>query len=262
VKAAKTVLVIPAYNEGRTLGGLVRAVLQQEPRLIDEVIVVDDGSTDDCLSEVPQDARVRCVRHARNEGKARALLDGVQLALAAGAARIMTMDGDGQHRPDDIPRLIEAADRRTRTIVIGARLADRANIPSARYRANRFANFWIAWASGFRVTDSQSGFRLYPAEALRAVLPRLAARYPATTGSRRKGFVFESELLIECGHQKFDTIAVGVPALYETVRASHFRPVADITQIAIMVASQLLRRGLYLRGLRQSLTRRPHEFSD
>jgi hypothetical protein len=177
----------------------------------------------------------------------------MQLGLAHGAERVLTMDGDGQHRPEDIARLIDAADSHSKTIIVGARLADRESIPSARYRANRFANFWVAWASGYRVTDSQSGFRLYPAYILRAVLPTLASRYPVTPGSRRKGFVLESELLIECGRLGCGTLAVRIPALYGTSRASHFRPVADITQIVIMVAGHLLRSGLNPRGLWQSL---------
>ncbi len=244
------------------LGGLVRSVLQQEPRCIDQVIVVDDGSSDNSQAEVPIDARVRRVQHSRNEGKARALIDGMQIALDLGAQRIVTMDGDGQHRPEDIPRLLKAAERRPRSIIIGARLADRDSIPGARYRANRFANFWIAWASGYPVNDSQSGFRAYPAEVLRAVLPSLAAKYPSRAGSRRKGFVFESEVLIESGRLHFGTVAVGVPALYGTARASHFRPVADIAQIAIMIAGHLLRGGLYPRGLWQSLTQRDRESAD
>ena len=257
-----TILVIPAYNERATLGGLVSSMLQQQPPCIDAVIVVDDGSSDNCKADVPSDPRVRLVRHSRNEGKARALINGMRLALDSGAQRILTMDGDGQHRPEDIPRLIQAAGQRPRSIIIGARLADRGSIPNVRYRANRFANFWVAWASGYPVTDSQSGFRLYPAEVLRAVLPKLASRYPSHAGSRRKGFVFESELLIESGRLRVGTVAVRIPALYGTARTSHFRPVADITQIVIMVASHLLRRGLHPRGLWQSLTQRPDEFAE
>ena len=255
-------LVIPAYNEGHVLGALVAEVLREHPQMINEVIIVDDGSTDRSVERLPDDARVRVIVHPRNEGKARALIDGMQLALARGAERIVTLDGDGQHRPADIARLARAAADHPRAIVIGARLAERDRIPSARYRANRFANFWIAWASGWPVSDSQSGFRLYPADALRAVLPLLAQRYPASHDSRRKGFVFESELLIECGHRTFGTLAVRVPALYNTARASHFRPVADIAQIVIMVAGQLLRRGLHLPGLWRSLHAPPRLFPD
>jgi glycosyltransferase involved in cell wall biosynthesis len=256
----KTVLIIPSYNEGGTLHELVAAVLQQ-PQFVDQLIVVDDGSTDGSVSALPEHSRLRVIRHARNEGKARALIDGMQLALQLGGQRVVTIDGDGQHRTQDIARLIQAADEQPGSIVIGARLSDRESIPTARYRANRFANFWIAWASGYPVVDSQSGFRLYPAEVLRAVLPRLARRYPLRAHSRRKGFVFESEVLIAAGRLRVDTVAVTVPALYGTSRASHFRPVADITQIVLMVAAHLLRRGLYPRGLWRSLMQPARRFA-
>jgi glycosyltransferase involved in cell wall biosynthesis len=258
----KTVLVIPAYNEGEVLGGLVRRVMHELPHLIDEIIVVDDGSTDECAARLPAEPRLQVVRHERNEGKARGLMDGMQRGLERGAHRIVTMDGDGQHRADDIPRLLAASDRYPQALVVGSRLADRDSIPSARYRANRFANFWIAWASGYPVIDSQSGFRVYPAEALREVLPRLARRYPVGPGSRRRGFVFDSEVLIECGRRKFESLAVRVPAIYDTARASHFRPVADIAQIVIMVAGHLLRRGMNLPGLVRSLRQQQRVLSE
>ena len=249
----KSVLIIPAYNEGATLGSLVSAALELPAGCIDSIVVVDDGSAIDCRTVLPEDERVKVVRHAHNEGKARALIDGMQLALKQNPDCVVTMDGDGQHRIQDIPRLLAVAQATPRTIVVGARLAERESIPRARYRANRFANFWIAWASGHPVTDSQSGFRAYPSDLLRSVLPRLVRRYPAVENSRRKGFVFESELLIESGRLRHYTTPVRVPAIYETSRSSHFRPVADITQIVIMVAGHLLRRGLHPWGLWQSL---------
>lgn len=251
----KSVLVIPAYNEGAALGPLVSAALELPAGFIDSIIIVDDGSAADGRSAVPDDPRVKLVRHARNEGKARALIDGMQLALERNPDCVITMDGDGQHRVQDIPRMLAAAQTMPHTVVVGARLAEREGIPRARYRANRFANFWIAWASGHPVIDSQSGFRAYPAALLRSVLPRLVRRYPIAGSSRRKGFVFESEMLIECGRLGHATTPVRVPAIYETGRASHFRPVADITQIVIMVAGHLIRRGLHPAGLWRSLRR-------
>jgi glycosyltransferase involved in cell wall biosynthesis len=251
----KSVLIIPAYNEGAALGSVVSAALQLPAGCLDGIIVVDDGSTTKDRGVVPDDARVTLVRHAHNEGKARALIDGMQRALEQNPDFIITMDGDGQHRIQDIPSLLTTAQAKPHTIVVGARLAERASIPRARYRANRFANFWIAWASGYPVIDSQSGFRVYPSALLRSVLPRLVQRYPVGSSSRRKGFVFESEMLIESGRLEHGTTPVHVPAIYETSRSSHFRPVADITQIVIMVAGHLLRRGLYPLGLWRSLRR-------
>ena len=241
-------LIIPVYNEGSAFRTLVSEVLQLPTSFIDAIVLVDDGSTDGCCDMSPNDSRVRVLRHPDNEGKARALIDGMQLALQLGPDLIVTLDGDGQHQPDDIPRLLEVARDNPRSIVVGARLADRASFPSARYRANRFANFWIGWASGHRIADSQSGFRVYPRDLLIRVLPELDCRYPSGAGGRRKGFVFESELLIESGQLGCVTTAVRIPAIYGTGRTSHFRPFPDITQIVIMVAGHLVRRGFYPQG--------------
>lgn len=250
----KTVLLVPAYNEGPALAALVAELLALAPRVVDGLVLVDDGSTDGCVDSIPGHPRLQRIRQAHNEGKARALIAGMQRALTDGAELIVTMDADGQHRPADLPRLLHAAQNHRSDIIVGARLADRESIPIARYRANRFANFWIAWASGHAVVDSQSGFRVYPADIVRAVLPALERRYPPGPGARRKGFVFESEFLIAAGQRGHATTAVRIPALYGGAqRASHFRPVADIVQIVLMVAGHLLRRGLYLQGLWRSL---------
>ena len=104
------------------------------------------------------------------------------------------MDGDGQHDPADLPRLLIAAENRPDRQVIGSRLWNRDEIPKAHYRANRFANFWIAWASGQAIEDSQSGFRVYPAQLIR--LCRFKLR-------RDQSFVFESEISIEAARHRF-----------------------------------------------------------
>jgi hypothetical protein len=120
-------------------------------------------------------------------------------------------------------------------------MADRAAFPNARYQANQIANFWISWASGYLIDDSQSGFRLYPSEFLQ----HLPARY-----DRRKGFTLESELLIDAARAGRKSVSVPVPALYSAAhRPSHFRPVLDITRIVIMVAGKLLSRAMYVPGL-------------
>lgn len=248
----RAALVIPAFNEQATLASLLETITRQRPGTFHSVIVVDDGSTD-ATSTILRDYPVTSIRHASNQGKARALIDGMELAILQGADLVITMDADGQHRPEDIDRLLSAAKLNMHSLVVGARLAKRTNIPTDRYRANRFANFWIAWASGHAIADSQSGFRVYPAELLRKVLSRLGPRYPATRNSRDKGFVFDSEVLVEAGRLGYRTVAVSIPAIYGTARASHFRPVSDITRIVIMVAGHLLRRGMYPQGLLRSL---------
>ena len=235
------VALIPAYNEAATIRDLVERVLKVVP----DVVVIDDGSTDATAVRL-KDLPVALLRNPRNLGKSASLWKGFDYALGQGARLVVTLDGDGQHRPEDIPRLIATAERFPGRIVIGARLHDRKNFPAPRYYANRFARFWISWAAGYPVADSQSGFRVYPA----ALLARLGAREVS-----RQRFVLESEILIAAARRGVHSVAVQIPVLYPTLaRPSHFRPVRDIARIVVMVAGRLLNRGMYPRGLWRSLT--------
>jgi glycosyltransferase involved in cell wall biosynthesis len=238
--AASLAVVIPAYNEAQTIRRVAEGALAHIAR----VIVIDDGSSDATAAAL-EGLPVILVRNPSNLGKAASLWRGMAIALADGVEAVVTLDADGQHRPDDIPRLLDAHREQPAALVVGARLHEGTNIPTQRYFANRFANFWIAWAAGQYIKDSQSGFRVYPAAVLRALPQRLG---------RARGFVFESEVIIEAGRRGVRLAWVPIPAIYEPrARRSHFRPVADIVLITRMVAWKLLTRGLYLRGLVRSL---------
>ena len=235
-------VVIPAYNEAST----IRDIAARAHSQCSTVIVVDDGSSDG-TSACLEGLDVTLIRHARNRGKAAALITGMEAALERGADATITLDADGQHRPEDIPALIDASERNPGAIVIGSRSGASDSIPSSRYIANRIADFWISWASGYRITDSQSGFRLYPDNFMQG---------PSLTGKLANGFVFESEVLIDSAHNGIQSTAVSIPAIYETdSRPSHFRGVPDITRISFMVAGKLLRRGLYFPGLYRAYIR-------
>jgi glycosyltransferase involved in cell wall biosynthesis len=241
--AGATAVVIPAYNEVATIRDVAGRALAQLPL----VIVVDDGSTDG-TSAALEGLPVVLLRNESNRGKAGSLCRGAGEAARRGAAAIVTLDGDGQHCPEDIPRLLEAWRTAPQRIVIGSRLHLREAIPPARYRANRFANFWISWAAGQAIADTQSGFRVYPAGLL--------AQPPVPCGVAAS-FVFESEILIEAARSGLQVSCVPINATYGAhVRASHFRPVLDIARIVRMVAWRLLARGLYLQGLVRSLRAR------
>jgi hypothetical protein len=175
----------------------------------------------------------------------------MQHALGLGVAGVVTLDGDGQHAPEEIPRLLAEARVHPGEIVVGARTFGRDAAPRSRYLANRVADFWIGWAAGQPLADSQSGFRVYPAALLKQVEVKHG---PA------RGFVFESELLIAAARHGFGSRAVPISALYpQAARPSHFRPVLDIVRITRMVAWKLLSRGMNPAGLRRVLTRRPAE---
>jgi len=233
-------VVIPAFNEATTIAEVAGGALRHARR----VIVVDDGSRDGTAAELAP-LPVILIRNDANLGKAASLARGFAAALEQSVDAVVTLDADGQHRPADIPRLIEAAAEHPGDIIIATRLEGRERMPRLRRFGNRQADFWIAWAAGYPIRDTQCGFRLYPA----ALLEGLTVR-----GGRQNSFVFESEVLIEAARAGCHARCVPIDTIYgRSPRASHYRAAADTMRIVLMVAGHLLRRGLNLPGLLRSL---------
>lgn len=227
------VVVIPALNEERA----IREVAQAALRHCAKVIIVDDGSSDGTSAAVAG-LPLEVIRHDTPQGKALALRDGFRRALALGADGVLTMDGDGQHDAADLPRLLEAARRYPNHIVIGARLVGKDAQPDKNRIGNQQADFWVSWACGQRIVDTQSGQRYYPRAAV-----ELALTMP------HDGFVFESEILIECAEHGIRTVSVPIRVSYEDDRrASHFKPLRDVTRITRMIAWRLVRGGFMPRN--------------
>ena len=243
MSSANLIAVITAYNEAAT----IVEVCRRSRAHLDHVVVVDDASSDRTAGLLDGED-VTVLHHPRNLGKASALWTGMQHAVRHGASGVITLDGDGQHAPEDIPRLIRAVEDNPGCMVVAARVRSARNAPRLRRFANRCADFWIGWACGVALRDSQSGFRCYPASLVRVLnIPH----------GPRRGFVFESEVLIEAAWLGVPVVAVPVEALYPPgMRRSHYHPVRDTFRIAGMVAGRLSRRGLYPQGLLRSLTGR------
>ena len=231
----RTAVVVPALNEALRIRDVVEGALRHCPN----VIVVDDGS-DDGTADAIADLPVVLLRHATRMGKGAGLRTGFAEALRRGFDAVVTMDGDGQHSADDIPRLLAAANRRPGWIVIGARLRKRANQPAYRRLANRFGDWGIAWGTGYQVADSQSGQRLYPANVCAL----------ACAGIPGEDFVFEAQVVMSAA-QELGTRCVSIPieARYNVVHAapdfrpSHFRPLRDLWRITSHIVLQCVRRG-------------------
>jgi glycosyltransferase involved in cell wall biosynthesis len=225
-----TIVVIPAFNEARTIRAVVDGVLGCH---VDRVIVVDDGSRDGTVALLRGlDLEIRA--HAVNLGKGFALVSGMQRALELGAARVVTLDADGQHCAADIHRLEQASLQHPRALVIAARQLARERAPAMRRFANAVADFWISRACGRCVPDSQSGFRLYPAAMLAGLTTRPRAN---------EGFAFETALLIDAVDAGADIVGVPVETTYPADRrASYYRPWRDTWSIVRLVGGRLLRR--------------------
>ena len=238
-----TAILIPAYNEAATIRDLAVRCLQY----LDTVIVVDDCSTDNTIQQLDGLA-VTILKNDINSGKAASLWKGMQYALTLNMQSIITLDGDGQHSPEDVPRLLEAARENKDHLIIAARLKNRDQAPSARLRANNFADFWVSWAAGQKISDSQSGYRLYPSSLI---------NNESLTVNTTHGFVFESEIIIDAVRLGFSCHTVAIDSVYHSnARASHFRPVADITKIVLMISWKLISRGMYLQGLWGAYTKK------
>ncbi len=233
---ANVAIVIPALNEALRIRDVVQGALAQCPN----VIVIDDGS-DDGTAERIADLPVTLLRHARRMGKGASLRDGFREALRQGREGVLTMDGDGQHSADDIPRLLAAARRHPGCVVIGARLRKRANQPTYRRLANQFGDWGIAWGTGYQVADSQSGQRYYPAAVC------------ALDDEPGEDFVFEAQILISAARQLgVRCVSVPIESRYKTVhsgeqfRPSHFKPLRDFSRITSHIVVQAVRHdGLF-----------------
>ena len=241
-------IVIPALNEALRIRDVVQGALRECPN----VIVIDDGS-DDGTAERIADLPVVLLGHERRMGKGAGLRNGFAEALRRGARGVITMDGDGQHDAADIPRLLDAANRYPDHIVVGARLRKRASQPLYRRIANEFGDWGISWGCGFRIADTQSGQRFYPASV--AALGDVPG----------EDFVYEAQILITAARTLgVRCVSVPIESRYQDAaadapqfRKSHFRPLQDLYRITSHVVAQVWGRGNVIAEYRRTRANPP-----
>ncbi len=217
----KICAVIPAFNEGDTIEDIVAAVL---PR-VDGVWVIDDGSEDETAARASS-AGARVILMGKNRGKGAALRRGFAEIAAEDCDRVIILDGDGQHDPAEIPRLLQAADETGADIVVGNRMRDAGKMPPLRRLTNRFMSGIISFLAGQNVPDSQCGFRLLKAG--------IAGRLGLKTGN----YDTESEMLITAGKMGLRIASVPVSAIYSG-QQSRIRPVRDTLRFFRLVFRHL-----------------------
>ena len=180
-KGEKSLVLIPCFNEELTIASLV----MKSKKFVDAVVVVDDGSSDETVS-IAKGSGALVLSHKQNKGKSHAIKTGFQYALDHGYEYVITLDGDGQHNPDEIPLLLKDLKEKKLDVSLGIRYGDTTEMPGWRKIGKRILDYTTSIGNGGRVTDSQSGFRGFNRKALLAITPRLDG----------EAFSVESEQLI------------------------------------------------------------------
>jgi glycosyltransferase involved in cell wall biosynthesis len=215
--AVHVVAVIAAFNEGRHIAEVVRGTRPH----VGAVVVVDDGSADDTATAAAA-AGAEVVRHPVNRGKGVAVRSGLDAVRGRGFSHVLLMDGDLQHRPADVPRLIAAAaDPTAADVIVGARSFDRAQMPASRYWSNVIGSWALGGLVGVSIGDTQSGFRLI----------RLSALEPLSLTST--GYEIETEMLIRLARRGATVREVPVALAYGGA-PSKLRPVRDTTRTCFL----------------------------
>ncbi len=213
-------VVIPTYNNGGTVKRVVEDVLEYAR----DVIVVNDGSTDDTAALLASIQGITVVDYARNRGKGYALKTGFKKAMEMGFAYAITLDSDGQHYAHDIPLFLEANEKYPGALIVGERRLEGVERSAGSSFANKFSNFWFTVQTGVNLKDTQTGYRLYPLRHL-VGLSILPARYEA-----------ELMLMVFASWHgvKLHSIQVDVYYPPREERVSHFRPGIDFGRITVL----------------------------
>jgi glycosyltransferase involved in cell wall biosynthesis len=212
----KTVALIPAFNESRTIAAVVEGVRPY----VAHVVVIDDGSTDDTAA-LAAGAKAEVIRRPDNGGKGRAMRSGLAHVLEGPFTHVLMMDGDLQHVPGEASVLIDTAARTNADLVIGERQFSRESMPANRYYANRIGSRALSAFVGLPISDTQCGFRVCRLESLRGL--RLQAR----------GYEIETEMLIKLRRRGASIVSAPVSAVYAG-GASKLRPVRDTTKTCFL----------------------------
>lgn len=221
----KICALIPVYNSENHIVDVINSVLQYT----DNLIVVNDGSTDGTLDAIKpfrslKSVRFELISYAKNHGKGYALQQGFQRALKLGFTHTITLDADGQHLASDIPTLIRKTEANPNALIVGSRKFDSPNMPPGNVFANKFSNFWFTVQTGKSLPDTQTGFRVYPLQKMKK-MHLFTSRYEA-----------ELEILVRCAWRNIPLISQPINVHYPPAneRLSHFRGKKDFLRISVL----------------------------
>ena len=221
----KTIVIIPAFNEQAAIGEVVRKSLQYA----DDVLVVDDGSGDD-TSQIASDAGASVLKHPTNFGKGVSLRDAFR--KVDGYDIVVTIDGDGQHNPDEIPVLIKPIEENEADFVNGSRYLNGfdENTPAYRRVGQRVLDIATNVTAGTSVTDSQSGFRAFNGKTINCYK------------FRDPGFGIESEMIADAAENNLRILEVPITVKYDVENSSTKGPVTHGVGVLLKIGKDKIIR--------------------
>ncbi len=216
----KCCVIIPTYNNDKTLEMVIRDV----ENYTNDIIIVNDGSTDNTPVILEKFRRLHILTHPENMGKGMALRNAFSFAVKKGFRYAITIDSDGQHFPADLPAFIDWIEKDPDSLIVGARNMDQSDVPGTSSFGHKFSIFWYKVETGLKIPDVQSGYRLYPIALLKDVK------------FYTRKFEFEVEVLVRAAWKGIRILALPVNVYYapKDERVSHFRKFRDFTRISIL----------------------------
>ncbi|MBX2921132.1 MAG: DUF2062 domain-containing protein [Chitinophagaceae bacterium] len=232
-KSSGACVIIPTYNNAATLA----QVLADVSCYTRDIIVVNDGSTDDTGKVAATFPFITCITYAPNKGKGWALRTGFKKAVSMGFRYAITIDSDGQHFAKDFPAFLEKIQQYPDSLIIGARNMNQESVPGKSSFGNKFSTFWFRLETGIDVPDTQSGYRLYPVAVLKNMI------------FFTRKYEFEIEVLVRAAWKDIQILSVPVAVYYapKDERVSHFRPFKDFVRISVLNAILVLIVLLYIK---------------
>jgi len=244
---SKICVIIPVYNNEKT----ILDVVLQSKKYTSQVIVINDGSTDKTGEIVNSIDGIVVENFAENCGKGAALQKGFEIARNLGFSHAITIDADGQHFPEWIEKAAAECEKNPDALLIGARTGETfgENAPKKNIRARKFGNIWIKIYTGFKLSDTQSGFRVYPVEKMRD-LRFYTAR-----------FEFEQEVLVKSAWAGIKLAEFAIPQVYQSAeeRVSHYHIFHDSRRISWFFTKTAFAKinAVFVRELKANAT--PHK---
>jgi glycosyltransferase involved in cell wall biosynthesis len=220
----KICVLFPAYNEEKTIAGLVRDVKKHASG----VIVVDDGSSDKTSDEAAS-AGAHVIINEKNMGKGASLKKGFEYVSSSGYEAVITMDADRQHDFREIPFFIKKMEETGADIVLGTRMGNHKGMPVIRMFTNFTTSLIVSILSGSRVTDSQTGFRLIKTRVLKEV------------ELETSNYETESEMLIKAGRKNFAIEEIPIKTIYAG-QESEIKPCRDTVRFIRLVLKFLIKK--------------------